>query len=290
MEFRGSTHEYLRLTTLTPANRALLHAPAGNALTLTVLWNVGERLELKVDDVPIVLGNAQMVFLTEFHRVELLALDQCRMVRFNRPFFCVIDHDSEVGCKGLLFFGASQLPILTVTPEEAEKFEILWRMFGLEMRSRDELQMDMLQMMLRRLLILCTRLYKAQRELAHAEAGQVELVREFSYLVEMHFRKRHTVAEYAELLHKSPKTISNLFAQLSPGRTPLQIIQDRLMLEARRLIHYTDKPLKEIAYDLGYDELPAFSRFFKTQEGVAPSEFREKLRTGTIANTSGQIA
>ena len=37
-------------------------------------------------------------------------------MRFDRPFFCVIDRDSEVGCKGILFFGASELPVLTIDP------------------------------------------------------------------------------------------------------------------------------------------------------------------------------
>jgi hypothetical protein len=59
-----------------------------------------------------------------------------------------------------LFFGASQFPKITI-PEE-EKFEILWKMFAIEMESKDDLQNDMLLMMLKRLLILCTRIYKEQ--------------------------------------------------------------------------------------------------------------------------------
>jgi AraC family transcriptional regulator, transcriptional activator of pobA len=291
--FTGQSYEYLRLATIDATNRALLYETFSKAVTLMVLWNTEEALDLKIDDVPFRLGRDQLVFLTEFHRVEVGELQQCRMVRFNRAFFCIIDHDSEVGCKGILFFGASQVPVLTIPASEKEKFELLWRMFSLEMQSRDTLQLEMLQMMLKRFLILCTRLYKVQRyasELsASPDVGPVDVVREYSFLVEMHFRQRHTVAEYAALLHKSPKTVSNIFAQLSP-RTPLQIIQDRLLLEARRLLHYTDRPLKDIAHELGYEDIQTFSRFFKAQEQISPSEYREKRRAGTIANTSGQIA
>lgn len=148
-------------------------------------------------------------------------------------------------------------------------------MFLIEMQSKDDLQIEMLQMMLKRLLILCTRLYKEQRQLAPLAKNNLDLVREFNFLVESHFKIKHTVADYAELLHRSPKTLSNLFAQVSP-KTPLQIINERKMLEARRLLRYTDQAVSEIAYTIGYEDVQTFSRFFRTQEGMSPSAFREQ--------------
>ena len=78
------------------------------------------------------------------------------------------------------------------------------------------------------------------------------------------------------MLNKSPKTLSNLFAKLS-NRSPLQIIQDRKMLEARRMLRYTDKTIKEIAYDLGFEDIQTFSRLFKKQESISPINFRNNL-------------
>ena len=49
------------------------------------------------------------------------------------------------------------------------------------------------------------------------------------------------------------------------------------MLEARRLLRYTDMQIKVIAYEIGYDDIQAFSRFFKKQEGISPSEFRKNV-------------
>ncbi len=281
MHFHGTTDEYIELRELNATNASLLNETFTNGLR--IIWNTGERMDLRIDGALVQLARNQMVFLTEHYHVETFQVEACRLVRFNRPFFCVIDRDSEVGCKGILFFGAPELPVLTIVAEEQEKFDILWRMFSLEMSSRDGLQMDMLQMMLRRLLILCTRLYKAQRTLGSLQLDGVNLVRDFNFLVETHFRSKHSVAQYAELLHRSPKTLANLFAQLGQ-RTPLKAIQERIMLEARRLIRYSDRPMKEIADKLGFEDVQTFSRFFKTQEGVAPTEFRA---SGSIANTSG---
>lgn len=272
MEYKGHTDEYLLLAEITPNNCHLLKEDTPNGQSL--LWMMADGSQLNIDGRDYTFQQNEVVCLTEFHRVRVKKVSSLRMVRFNRPFFCVIDHDSEVGCKGVLFFGASQLPVFQVPLEELEKFDILWRMFSIEMQSKDSLQIEMLQMMLKRLLILCTRLYKAQKMAGlAAENGHADIVREFNFLVEQHFKTKHTVAEYADLLHKSPKTISNLFTRLGT-KTPLQLIQERKMLEARRMLRYTDLPVKEIAYELGYEDLQTFSRFFKAQEGVSPSEFR----------------
>ena len=114
--------------------------------------------------------------------------------------------------------------------------------------------------------------------------SSLDIVREYNFLVENHFREKHSVADYADLLNRSPKTISNLFKKLGP-KTPLQYIHDRLMLEARRLLHFTDKSIKEVAYDLGFDDLQSFSRFFKKQEGRSPKEFKEISKSGNIVNS-----
>jgi AraC-like DNA-binding protein len=173
-----------------------------------------------------------------------------------------------------LFFGASQFPKITIPNEELEKFEILWKMFAIEMESKDDLQNDMLLMMLKRLLILCTRIYKEQTELTTFDKSQLDIVREYNYLVESNFKTKHQVADYAEMLNKSPKTLSNLFKKYNE-KSPLQIIQDRTILEARRLLRYSDKSIKEIAYEIGYEDIQSFSRFFKKIEGVSPSDFKK---------------
>ncbi len=277
MEYKGINDEYLYLGEITADNCRLLkeNNPVGQSL----LWMTGDDNQFNIDGKDYSFQKNEIVCLTQFHRISVVKISSLRLVRFNRPFFCVIDQDSEVGCKGILFFGASQLPVFQIPSEEMEKFDVLWRMFSLEMQSKDSLQSEMLLMMLKRLLILCTRLYKAQKmNSIVSENGQVDLIREFNFLVEQHFKTKHTVAEYAELLYKSPKTISNTFSRLH-SKTPLQIIQERKILEARRMLRYTDFPVKEIAYELGYEDLQTFSRFFKGQEGKSPSEFREEKTT-----------
>ncbi|MTI29943.1 helix-turn-helix domain-containing protein, partial [Xanthovirga aplysinae] len=243
-----------------------------------------DQNELTIDGKDYIFTTNEIVFLTEFHRVKVNKAGPLRFLRFNRPFYCILDHDGEVGCKGVLFFGASQLPVIQIPEAELEKFDTLWNMFTIEMQSDDNLQIDMLQMMLKRYLILSTRLYKNQ---AHypAEKADVDIIRDFNFLVEKYFKTKHTVAEYAELLNKSAKTLSNVFSKVGT-KSPLQYIQDRKALEGRRLLHYTNMPIKEIAYTIGYEDVQTFSRFFKKREGVSPKEFRnnaiEKVKDSDV--------
>lgn len=274
MKFLGNTKEYLQLEVLGKENCKILNAPIEDSLT--VLWFEEGHNDLTIDGKREVFTKNQIVFLTEFHKVSVKEIGKIRFLRFNRPFYCILNHDSEVSCKGLLFFGASHLPIIQVPTEELDKLETLWKMFTIEMESNDNLQIEMLQMMLKRYLILCTRLYKAQEQYT-APKTEVNIVREFNFLVEQHFKTKHSITEYAELLHKSPKTLSNIFTKIG-AKTPLQYIHDRKMLEARRLLHYSDLQIKEIAYEIGYEDLQTFSRFFKKHEGISPSEFKDQKK------------
>ncbi|MEM9819537.1 MAG: helix-turn-helix domain-containing protein [Bacteroidota bacterium] len=280
MQFLGKADEYLLLQAITADNCHLLKAHIESSLS--ILWNQEAGTTLLVDGVSHTLAKNQLIFLTEFHQVKVLKVNTIRLIKFNKPFYCILDHDNEVSCKGLLFFGASRLPSIHLPKEEEEKFETLWNMFRLEMQSRDSLQIEMLQMMLKRLIILCTRISKEQNQQDGLEVSSLDLIREFNFLVETHFKSKHTVAEYAALLNKSPKTLSNFFAK-NHDKTPLQIIQERILMEARRQLAHTDEAVKIIAYEVGFDSIQSFSRFFKSKEGVSPNDFRKRIREKVLS-------
>jgi AraC family transcriptional activator of pobA len=273
MLFKGKNDEYLLLASIDSSNCYLIKEQIESSLSF--IWIVEDGTTLIIDNVPISFSKNQIVCITEFHHIETKQISKINLVKFNRPFYCILHHDSEVGCKGLLFFGASKLPILKISEVELEKFELLWKSFCLEMESQDNLQIEMLQIMLQRLLIMTTRMHKVQNRIDSIKKGSLDLVREFNLLVETHFKQKHSVTQYAEMLFKSPKTLSNVFSKMYQ-KTPLQYIQERLILEAKRLLLYTEMSIKEIGYELGFEDVQSFSRFFKTKEGVSPKEFKEK--------------
>lgn len=285
MTYTGQNNEILELNE--HKKDELLELDKDFKNPLLFIWVKGQGCEIKYEETTQILKDNTILCLTVFHKIEFNNLETARIIKFNREFYCVLDHDNEVSCKGLLFYGASQLPFLQIPDEEMEKFETFWRMFNIEMQSKDELQQEMLQMMLKRFIILCTRIHKSQNNISKLDNKEVDIVREFNYLVEQHFKTKHTVKEYASLMMKSPKTISNTFTQLS-NRSPLQIIHERKLLEAKRMLRYTDKAIKEITYELGFEDIQTFSRFFKKMENISPSDFKNSI-LGNIANSSGMM-
>lgn len=104
--------------------------------------------------------------------------------------------------------------------------------------------------------------------------SQLDSIRKFNVFVETHFRTKHQVSDYAEMLFKSPKTLSNLFKKYN-DKTPLTVINERIILEAKRLLLYSEKTAEEISYELGYKEASHFSKFFKKKVGKSPIEFKK---------------
>ena len=70
------------------------------------------------------------------------------------------------------------------------------------------------------------------------------------------------------------------------GKSPSQLIQERVMLEAKKQLHLTHKSIKEVAAALHFSDEHYFSRFFKKQAGISPTVFREKVGISIVADLS----
>jgi AraC-like DNA-binding protein len=95
----------------------------------------------------------------------------------------------------------------------------------------------------------------------------------FGDLVERSFRDKQSVAELARSLHVSESRLRNT-CLAATGQSPIQLLHGRALLEAKRQLHYTDKPVREIAWALGFEDPAYFTRFFSRLAGVSPRAFR----------------
>lgn len=248
---------------------------------ISLIWNnTAKLISIKVDDQCYELAPDTVTTVTYLQIVKF-ETDSPGLLgfTFNREFYCIQDHDHEVSCNGILFLGTQNPPIITLDSKDKQSFDLLLRVFEEEFNTRDNIQGEMLRMLLKRLIIKTTRLAKVQLVTPDLDDQQVDIIRKFNVLVDMHFREKRHVADYADLLFKSPKTLSNLFAKYN-HKTPLQIIHERTVLEAKRLLLYTDKTAKEIAHEIGFDATGPFHKLFKKVTGFTPQQFKAKPNAG----------
>ncbi len=102
-------------------------------------------------------------------------------------------------------------------------------------------------------------------------------VYEFMLLLEMNYQEERNAEFYAEKLGISSKRLNQILKE-KLSKTAVQIIHDRLILEAKRQMIHSEYTIKEIAYNLGFKDHSYFSRFFRTHAGQTPIAFQNKAK------------
>ena len=104
----------------------------------------------------------------------------------------------------------------------------------------------------------------------------IRLTRKFRLAVESDYIERKQVQDYADQLGVTTNHLVETVRE-SSGFTPKQIIQERLLLEAKRLLAYLTLSAAEIGSELSFRNPSQFGRWFRTNAGVAPGQFRQQI-------------
>lgn len=99
------------------------------------------------------------------------------------------------------------------------------------------------------------------------------IIRDFSRLIELNYTKHKQLTFYMDKLNVSASYLSELCKRYV-GKTTQQVLLDRIILEAKRLLKYSTLSIKEIAFKLGYDDPSYFSRLYKSKTGESPLSYR----------------
>ena len=242
------------------------------------IWVQSGTLTLEIDHIPMRLEKDEIVTLTPLHHLEVKEVDgEYLTFVFNSNFYCIYGHDNEVSCNGFLFYGSSQVMRLALSAGQSSNLHDIVRIFRQESVIHDNLQEEMLRIVLKRFLITCTRIARQRFGVGQEKEKTFDIIRQYYVLVDRHFKEKKQVQDYADILCRSPKTLSNLFSTCGLP-SPLRVIHDRIEAEAMRLLLYTHKSAKEISSILGFEDLSAFSRFFKKMTGESVSDYRKRVK------------
>jgi AraC-like DNA-binding protein len=196
-------------------------------------------------------------------------------IAFTQGFFANSPDDADALMQLPYFYGVGAPPVLHANEEQARRFTEVCQELEREIELALDGQVILLRSYMRILLIEARRIHHAQPGAVHAETAAFLLTRQFVLLVEASYLTTSSVADYAAMLHVTTNYLIETVRRVM-GQPAGKVIHERLLLEAKRLLRYSDFPVAEIATYLNFEDPSYFSRFFKKHTGISPSDFREK--------------
>lgn len=257
--------------------------PENYNVPLYSIFLLKERASFSVDFVEYKTGQNSILFLTPYQHLDWLEQPgRLRLLQFHGDFYCIEYHKKEVACNGLLFNNIYLQPYISLPGAEFRDLEEILEKMDREYPFQKQFSEAVLRSYLQLFLAICSREKSAQLEVEKARQQVGQQVLEFQQLLEIHFLTERSPSFYAEKLALSPSAFSKkLKSQF--GKTPGKLIQERVILEAKKLLHLTRKSIKEIAAELHFDDEYYFSRYFKKELGMSPSHYREQVGISKVA-------
>lgn len=236
------------------------------------------------------------IHLADFHPIQM---KPDTMLFLNKDCVQVFDKNGGFGGKGILFtdafFCKSETDItflrnsilfndlLSVarirTGSSGSDFKTLLTSMESELKKpKDAHQPDLLKNLLHNFLLLAERERRKQDFTEIKKGPDLDYVMQFRDLVERDFRTMKQVALYARRIGVTEKRL-NAATSNALGKTPKQMIDERIMLEAKRLLAHTHESVKAVGFHLGFNEPTNFIKYFRKHHGRTPEAFREPYST-----------
>lgn len=240
-----------------------------------LLWIEKGKGTHLIDFNPIEMEDDTLIFVpfNSVNRFDKDGLYEGKAVLFTDSFFCKNQQDVQFLHASMLFSDLYNVSKMKINPQHSQLHVFLNAMETEYQRQGDKSQYQMLHNMLHIFLLQAEREMRKQGFEELVPSANLDYLMRFKELLEAKFREEKSVNKYANALSISVKQLHKATTTLLE-KTPKQIIDERVVLEAKRLLVHSNQSIKEIAYELGYDEPTNFIKYFRKHSNNTPSEFR----------------
>ncbi len=177
------------------------------------------------------------------------------------------------------YFSVQNSPVVYLKEQDIAFLEILFNEIQEEYNSEFVLKWQKIGALVDLIYIRLSRFYLEDSwSDSRVNIGYALKMRHLEELIDQQFLSIKSPSEYAEQMHMSSKHLNRIIKSLV-NKTVTDIISDRIMLEAKRLLIHSDISVSELADELGYEDYSYFSRFFKKKSGQTPKQFRERYKS-----------
>jgi AraC family transcriptional regulator, transcriptional activator of pobA len=201
------------------------------------------------------------------------------VIHFHSDFFLVHQHDKEMAFMEVLYNNSFSTPCVDIDENTSSAFKMICEQIKAEMKGVAIAQNELVVAYLKIFMINASRLKMEQLALRAdplEDKSEPHILSRLKEAIELNFRVKHSPGEYADLLFVTTKTLAKI-SKSHYNLTLSDIINDRIITEAKRELFQTKKAIKNIAYELGYEDEYYFSRFFKVNTNVSPQKYRETI-------------
>ena len=240
-------------------------------------WSVGHASHL-VDFKPVKFKPDTLLFLKKecVHAFDTSGAYDGKLLIFTDEFFCKTEADIRFLSSSTLFNDLYDVDILD-TGNGVENLSTTFDMIIAALADPETLHRhDLLQNLLHTFLIYAERQKTVQGPPSAKESKDLSYTMAFRERLDRDYQKKRNVSHYAQQLHISDKRLTQATTKVL-GKTPKEMIDDRVVLEMKRLAVHSWNTIKEIGFQLGFDEPTNFIKYFRKHTGKTPSEFREQF-------------
>jgi len=208
----------------------------------------------------------------QIHNLQKAKINSCLVLIFND--FDLNKESENFNLLKQLHLMFNQMPILYLEPIQLTELKQTLFIIGNELKKIDSNR----NILYHSVSLLLNQIFVSCQQSSSSKIGLANLNKmrhfEFLELVENNHTKEHSVRFYAKKMNIDPKRLNEI-TQTASGDNPLLLIQKRILIEAKRQLFYSQKSVKEIAYQLGFEDVSYFSKFFQKHIGVRPTTFQQ---------------
>lgn len=230
-----------------------------------------------VDFEPISVQRYSLLFLDKdrVHQFDRRLNYEGQLLVFTEDFFCTNENDTKFLRGSILFNNLADLPTVVLSKTNFEKFANICKNIAEELLlPSDQSQHILLKNLLHNFLLFAEREKRKQGVTEYKKGSDLDYTLLFRNLIEQNYTQLKAVGEYAQLIFISEKRLGQATSKVL-GKSPKEIINDRILLEAKRLLVHTHLSVKEIGQELGFNDPAYFIRYFKKNSKTTPVKFRE---------------
>lgn len=220
-------------------------------------------------------GSVHFVSPGQVHVLSRSVNSKGVVILFSREFF-LLPLSNKEQLFDLPFLNNYFKPVINTSAGDFKSLIEVVELMKRETDIENEATADVIRSYLHILLLKCKKAYvdADKSKFGPNRTTTISTFRNFRILVEKHYRELHQVKEYAARMKITPENLNEI-SKSAFSKTASEVIADRIILEAKRLIRYSEHSAKEISYFLGFPDPSYFTKYFKSHTGQTPAQYKD---------------